>query len=256
MANIDVYAKKFINEGILAFRDANLTEDEQKEFQKRWGDHFKIYPNSIDDSVQQYTEDHEGMREKNVSGKDIMLGWHMEHLYFKNPIIVGFWNMHVFNTSKENGQTYFYDSRVLHDVIPVDWKDFLARCTIDSTNKLDALDKKYLSDVLVKHWYTNEPVLRICVNKFEDEQNVLKKIDGREPTQEEENEYNRIMAGIKDLLNSDTEHRIIHKWKKGDLVIPDMYVMIHAVTGGFKKDDRVFTGMWSFPEPYVNALDS
>lgn len=255
MNNIEVYAKQFIKDGLLVFRDANLTEDEQKDFQRKIGDYFKLYPNSSDESVQQYTEDHEGVRENNVSGKEIMLGWHMEHLYFENPIVMGFWNMHVFNTDKENGKTYFYDSRVLNKVIPVDWKEFLAECVIDPTTKLKPLDKAVLCKVAAKHWHTEEPVLRVCVNKFEKEIGVLKEFAGRTPTQEEENKYNKIMAGIKDILNNDLDNRIIHKWKKGDLVIPDMYVMIHAVTGGFEKDDRVFTGMWSFPEKYVNKLD-
>ena len=249
--NIEFYKKQFLQDGILAFRDANLTEAEQKEFQRRMGDCFKVFPNTQDYSVQQYTENHEGVFDESISGDEIMLGWHMEHLYFKNPIIMGFWNMQKFDTDKENGKTYFYDSRKLWNEIPVDWKEFLSKCTIDATSELDPLDKAYLTKVVDKHWYTDETVLRLSVNKDYDEVDVLKLFDGREPSDHEKAKYTSIMQDIIKMLNDSGNKKKIHKWKKGDLLIPDMYVMIHAVTGGFSPSDRSFTGMWSFPEKFT-----
>ena len=45
--------------------------------------------------------------------------------------------------------------------------------------------------------------------------------------------------------NNNLNIRIVHKWKQGDLVIPDMFVMYHALTGGFSSDEREFVGIWS-----------
>jgi hypothetical protein len=39
---------------------------------------------------------------------------------------------------------------------------------------------------------------------------------------------------------------MVHRWQQGDLIIPDMFKLAHAVTGGFKSEDREFRGIWAY----------
>jgi hypothetical protein len=49
-------------------------------------------------------------------------------------------------------------------------------------------------------------------------------------------------------IKNNTEIRIIHEWKEGDIVIPDLHRMIHTVAGGFKPSEREFIGIWGYSE--------
>lgn len=248
--NVNFYFEKFKKDGILVFRNAHLTIEQQEELQFKMAEGFGYYPN-IHALTGHYVEDHAMSMSKNAGPDDIMLDWHIEHVYLENPIVLGIWNMQVFNTDSENGKTYFYDSRTMYDKIPVEWKNFLAECIIDGSMGNDPSGKIKYTKPIVEHWIDKRPTIRIAVGRQGDNLETVKRIEGRAPTARDHRTYSEITAYIKDVLNNDTENRIVHKWQLGDLVIPDMFTMFHAVTGGFKKEDRVFTGMWSFTEKYI-----
>lgn len=247
--NIEFFAEKFRREGILVFRNANLSESDQRHVQELFGNYFGIYPNSENKLEQRYIEDHKAMEEFNTSKDEIMLAWHMEHLYFSNPILAGFWNMHTFKTSPENGKTFFYDSRKLYNKIPVDWKEFLHKCIIDASLHVNTLDTINHTPAICNHWLTNEPTLRVPVRKIDPDFHPLISFDGIPATSDQKDEYEKIITQMRALLVGDTSTIIEHKWHQGDLVISDIYCMIHAVAGGFNSEDRVFTGMWSYLRP-------
>ena len=52
-----------------------------------------------------------------------------------------------------------------------------------------------------------------------------------------------------DVIEKDESIRIVHDWKQGDLVLMDAFKLAHAVTGGFKPEDREFTGIWGYRDP-------
>jgi hypothetical protein len=76
-------------------------------------------------------------------------------------------------------------------------------------------------------------------NKYQ----LLSSFDGNNPTTEEHNIYNSIMRWIQNQLSENLDIRIVHKWKQGDLVVPDMYKMCHSVSGGFNSNERELKGM-------------
>jgi alpha-ketoglutarate-dependent taurine dioxygenase len=249
-ANSNFYFDRFKKDGILVFRNANLTIEQQEELQLKMADAFNYYPN-IHDLTGHYVEDHSMSIPKNAGPDEIMLDWHIEHVYLENPIVLGIWNMHVFNTDPENGKTYFYDSRILYDKLPVEWKEFLSSCIIDGATNSDPLGSVKYTKPIMPHWLDKRPTIRIAVGKQESSIDILKRVNDRPPTTKDHRMYSEITAKIKEILDNDTDNRIVHRWQVGDIVIPDMFTMVHSVTGGFKKEDRVFTGMWSFPDKYI-----
>ena len=249
-ANIGYFGDKFKNEGLLVFRNANLSESDQRRVQEIFGDYFGIYPNSQESFDQLYIENHDAIREINSSGDELMLGWHMEHLYMSNPIVIGFWNMYKFLADPNTGKTFFYDSRTLYKLIPDDWKDFLALCVIDTSGNVNVLNDINHTLPIVEHWLTKEPTLRIPLYKIDPDFHPLVSFAGSPASSEQKDEYEKITLGIKSLLLGDTFRTFTHKWKQGDLVIVDIHCMLHAVSGGFDPSEREFRGMWSYPQKY------
>lgn len=250
--NLEQYTHDILNDGILVLRGAHLSRDDQRFLQRKIGDYLKIFPNSQYELISEYTEDHKARQEFNVSTDEIMLPWHMEHLYFINPIVLGFWNMEVFTVDSEIGQTFFYDSRKLYSRLPQDWQEFLSKCVINVGDRMNLLSKISPMPAIAPHWSSGEPVVRIPIGRPYHAPDVLQEFDGRAASDLEKDKYVHIVRQIKDIVDNDEDNRIIHKWQEGDLVISDIFVMIHAVTGGFKPHERIFTGMWSFKENLAN----
>lgn len=244
--NVDKYAKILAGNGIIAFRNANLSEEDQITVQKIFGSYFNIYPNLSGGRSYQYMEDHESRSEFNVSPDQLILNWHMEHIHFSNPVVLGFWNMHEFTANPGSGNTLFYDSRKLYNSIPQEWTEFLSQCTLDTFFNLEYDINRSYTPAISKHWITGENVIRVPLNTPPKDHMVLLSFGGRTPTDEEYKKYDEIVAELKNIVHNDTSIRIEHMWQQGDLVIPDMYVMYHAVLGGFKSNQRRFRGIWSF----------
>jgi alpha-ketoglutarate-dependent taurine dioxygenase len=252
--NIKYFGDKFKEDGILVFRNANLNEADQRRVQEIFGDYFGIFPNSQESFDQLYIENHTALLENNVSGDQLMLGWHMEHLYMSNPIVVGFWNMYKFLADSNTGKTFFYDSRTLYKLIPDDWKDFLASCVIDASLNVNVLDDTNHTSAISRHWLTNDYMIRIPLHDIGDDPNPLVYFAGLPASNEQKDQYEEITKGIKELLLGDTFRTFEHKWKQGDLVIVDIHSMLHAVSGGFDPADREFRGMWSYAEKFIKPI--
>lgn len=43
---------------------------------------------------------------------------------------------------------------------------------------------------------------------------------------------------------------MVHQWQKGDLLIPDLFKLAHAVTGGFVQNQRQLDGMFAKANPW------
>jgi alpha-ketoglutarate-dependent taurine dioxygenase len=246
--NAALYREKFLTDKILAFRGANLSYEEQEDLTRALGDILSMYPNSTEGAIHRYVEDHsKNMIIQNSTGDDLVLNWHVEHTYFKNPIVAGTWNNLIFTTDTNNGKTYFYDTVELFKHLPEDWKDFLSKC-IGYAYDYNHRNEMNECCVLYPHWLTNETLLRHPLERLEEGWHRLKYFEGRTPTAEESKKYLEIVTWIKNKIETDEDNRIVHKWQQGDVIIPDLLRLAHAVTGGFDPAERKFTGLWSYQQ--------
>jgi alpha-ketoglutarate-dependent taurine dioxygenase len=251
--NFKIYKTKFLKDSVLAFRGANLSLEEQRIFHYELGKLLSWeYQKESDPGLSEYTENHAHNKKINTAGKDdIMLSWHIEHIYYKNPIVGATWNMQTFNIDSDNGKTYFVDTAKIYKDMPSDWQKFLLKCK----TSIGVSEKKNIfaeCDVVKPHWITGDQTLRTLFKEHINPKGIpgtLLKFDGKTPTEDEKNFFNTIIhwASLEVLKNED--RRIVHKWQKGDLLVPDMFKLAHAVTGGFDSKDRQFTGIWGFQYP-------
>lgn len=244
--NIDFYYNEFVKNSIIVFRNANLSFDNHLKLQKILGDRFGWFPNSNSGSESRYVENHAPNQLLNEHNKDtVVLDWHIEHPFFTNPIVGALWNMYIFNTDENNGKTYFVDTRLIYKLLPEDWKEFLNK-SIANTYSYNHTQSMHQCKVVTPHWITGEPVIRMQLHRIENGWHDLYQFDGRSPTQEEKDKFIEIATWVMNEIINNEDIRIVHKWKQGDIVVPDLYCLAHAITGGFSPKDREFTGLWSY----------
>lgn len=240
--NFDYYKEIFLKDGLLFFKDANLSFEDQQIIHKGLQQKFNCieYKNK-------YVENH-GSYDKvpqNYKPDEIMLDWHVEHPYYIVPIGFATWRMYNFKTDPENGKTYFVDTENLFNMLPKDWQEFLKTCT--ESNSLEAVgNTKNEHNSIGYHWINKNPVIRTAWVKDTTANVKLKLVNGNVPTETEIEHYKNIIEFIRKEVSTNLDIRIVHKWSEGDLLVPDMYKMCHSVTGGFDPKDREFSGMWGY----------
>jgi alpha-ketoglutarate-dependent taurine dioxygenase len=148
------------------------------------------------------------------------------------------------NTIDGAGKTYFVDTSKVYELLDDDAKNFLSNCIL----KID-LDKQNLPlveepkyNIVLPHWLTNKPVIRMSLSRWVDDE--IFSINGNDPTEKDYEMFRQSALKVIDLIENDESIRIVHDWKQGDLVLMDAFKLAHAVTGGFKPEDREFTGIW------------
>ena len=248
MDNIDSYKEKFIQDSVIVFRNANLSFDEQLTLHKSIGEAFGW--NTHREEGSHYRENHSHNPNVGVSTtEEIMLTWHVEHFYYSNPIVAGTWNMFHLNAVEGAGKTYFVDTSKVYEMLDEDMKNFLNRCILKTKTQKEfwpfASETKY--NTVLPHWLTKKPVIRISLSRWVDDE--IFSIDGNIPTEKDYEMFRRSALRVIDLIETDESIRIVHNWKQGDLVLMDGFKLAHAVTGGFKPEDREFTGIWGYRDP-------
>jgi alpha-ketoglutarate-dependent taurine dioxygenase len=251
--NIELYKQKFLEDSIIVFRNANLTQEQQSSFHAELGELFNYNVIKINnDQTDNYIENHSLRESIETAGtNDILLPWHIEHLYYSNPIVISTWNMTKFTTDTENGKTYFIDSEKAYNEMPEDWKNFLSLCKINNPNPDTDQSIDDFSPI-VNHWISGNPLIRLAPRNNLGSGSTLKSVDNREATQTEKDLFEEIFMWFGNYVYSNQEDRIVHKWQQGDLLIVDIFKMNHAVTGGFDPADREFIGMWGYKDPINN----
>ena len=244
--NIDFYYDKFIKDTILVFRNANLTNEEHLELQQVLGDRFGWFPNTTSGIESRYFENHAPNGHLTEENKDVVvLDWHVEHPFFTNPIVGALWNMFTFNIDEDRGKTYFVDTRTIYKMLPDDWQNFLNKCVANAYS-YNHTNSMHQTKVIAPHWINKDPVIRMQLHRIEIGWHDLHSFDGRTPTADEQSQFIKIGNWIINEIINNEEVRIVHKWHQGDVVIPDLYCLAHAITGGFNPKDRHFTGLWSY----------
>jgi alpha-ketoglutarate-dependent taurine dioxygenase len=244
LKNINKYKEKFLEDSVILFRNANLNYENQSFFHSELAKILN-YHIGIDNEkkAQKYVEDHSKSNLiRSAKQNDILLDWHIEHVEYKNPIVISTWNMIKFKTDSENGKTYFIDSQKAYEQMPEDWKIFLNSCkAIHPESNLWDTDKVY--PVIHNHWITGKPVIRTVI-RHTDYMNQLVSVNDKDPTDNEKKLFEKISLWFLDYVYNNKENRIVQKWQEGDLLIVDIFKLAHAVTGGFDSKDREFIGMW------------
>lgn len=243
--NVSFYKNKFIDNGVLVFRNANLSHEDHIKLHDILGGSLGSHREEY--SPKGYLEDHSRVSDQfkqEIGNDDVILTWHIEHPHYVNPIVLGSWNMYLFTADENSGKTYFVDTQNLFNNMPDSFKEFAKKCTL--INPVGVTQGIFPEHPLVgHHWISNELVLRIShLYETGNDYQELWRFDNKVPTQEEKNTYQVMMRWIQEQISSNMDIRIVHKWKQGDIVVADMYKMCHAVTGGFKSESRKFTGIW------------
>jgi alpha-ketoglutarate-dependent taurine dioxygenase len=251
--NIQRYTDIFKKEGLIVFRDANLTYKEQEEIQTIFGEVLGYYPNKMTDQFDRYEENHSRLSDLKEIAKDKnIIKWHIENTWYDNPIVASVWNMLIFELDKDCGTTWFVDIIPIIKSLSDDDLDFLYKCKIQTfdyrtnltiTNRIFSNGKKLISNFFQKHWITGEDVPRIAIGL---KNNQLYLVDGSSPTDAEIQRYQKITDYIVNEITNNTNRQIVHQWKKGDILIPDLHKMVHTVKGGIDPEKRKFTGLWAY----------
>lgn len=247
LKNIDVVAKNFKESSIVCIRGIHATKAEQLEITKSLGDIFGWAPNSKSDFHQEYTENHS--RNPSVAasaGDEVILNWHLEHPDYDKyaPLVAGVWNMQKFTCSPDVGMTYFMDTRDVYEGLFSEVeKSFLRKAEATWVEPYsEGKEFTNTAKVITRHWLDDREQIRLemlySVNLF--------KFDGQDPTADQEAFFQELVSRFITEVNTNTDLRIVQNWQEGDIVVPDLYAMAHAVTGGFSPEEREFTGYWCY----------
>lgn len=233
---------------IVGIRGLRLSEEEQLQLARDLGDIAGWYPNNSESFNHKYVENHSSNNSINNSDNDqIILDWHLERVDYDDyiPIIAGVWNMRIFKSNKESGKTYFIDSRkIFNKIYSNDEKNFLRLCKATWTEKNNNSTYENYVDIVQKHWLSGEEQIRISLHHLSDTELYL--LDKNPPSSEEKIKFLELIKRFKAEVDNNEELRIVHKWEEGDILLPDLFCLAHAVTGGFDSKDREFTGFWCY----------
>lgn len=260
--NIDFYRDIFIKDSIICFRGSKISFEEQDDLLRVLGENFGWKPSGV------YTENHERIPVK-CSKEEYLLTWHVEHAYYDNPICGAIWNMHTFKEDPKNGRTSFYPMNKMFYELKAGWRDLALNAyikVIEDKKSGQNINEYYCKGewndgdeyittrpIAVEHFMTKEPVLRIgnLGNKPDryKHTHMLDNVAGRAPTQREQemyfNMHNYVADKINTLIDQTSDSHIVHEWREGDVLIPDLFNMAHSVLGGFDSEKRIFRGVWS-----------
>lgn len=261
LENIEEYKNKLISDSVICFRNANLTEAEHFDFGRKVGRAIGWYHA---DETSKYIENHERKSDIVSGPDDIIVEWHIEHTYYTNPIVASTWNMYNFKTDNNNGKTYFVDTGLVFDMLTEQEQQFLLDSIITEPDfiKDSQMQSGYLSastnlsdqhPIIDKHWLTNKPIIRFMILP---EPHIVPLVSykNESPSQESLDYFHSLIRKIEKIIMENEDIRIVHKWQQGDLVIPDLFKLAHAVTGGFKPEDREFRGIWGHQSPTIHEV--
>jgi len=258
------YKDIFVEDGLIAFRNAFISFDDQKRLMDGLGEKlgWKL--------ANPYNEDHKTLDKK--TNDHCILNWHVEHAYWDNPICAASWNMHTFKEEdSKNGRTLFYPMDKYFDNLSEEDKEFALSAYIKVYHRPDEghglsefvnphknweLGEEWVASrpIAVDHFITGKKTYRIANLGVQPnhlgEVNCLDNINGKAPNEKQIRMYAKQTMETKHkvakVLASETDDIcLIHEWQEGDLLIPDLFKMAHSITGGFDSEKRKFIGFWA-----------
>jgi alpha-ketoglutarate-dependent taurine dioxygenase len=264
-SNPDKYKELYLRDKIIVFRNANLNKEQQTELMEFFGDILGWYPNSTNNRPSDYIEDHhKHMVGGRYAGKDeLMLNWHTEHVQNEEDSFYGAtWRMEKFECPEDSGHTYFVDMTKMFNDLSIEDQEFIEKCisevtvsesTYDAEGKQTIKESKKTFKAVGLHPITGEKTLRIFLGSPIPTATRLSKFDGRDPNQDEQRKHMEILnKACKDVWYN-LEIRMVHKWQQGDLAVPDLYKLAHAVSGGFTENQRTLSGQFGKANPWFRG---
>jgi alpha-ketoglutarate-dependent taurine dioxygenase len=254
--NLDAVLEKFKSDAIVGIRGLRLSESEQLQLVRDLGDIIGWFPNNSEKFNHKYIENHSSnWLVPDSTGDQVILGWHLEHVDYDDyiPIVAGVWNMQNFKGSSDNGKTYFMDARKVYELVtPEEDREFLkkSRAMWNEEYEKDVYTTCYV-DAIQNHWLSKEPQIRLELTHIDEAE--LYEFDGNTPTEEEKAKFREVALKFNDQVYNNEDLRIVHRWEEGDILIPDLFALAHAVTGGFKSEEREFTGFWCYSSSPTSA---
>jgi len=264
------YKDIFVKDGIIPFRNAFISFEEQKRLFVGLGEKIGWHVSTP------YDEDHRRIEKKTYD--HCVLTWHVEHSYWQNPVSAASWYMHTFKEKNpKNGRTLFYPMDKYFDNLSEEEKEFSLSAYIKLIHDPDrghnlyefidpsknwSVGEEYVTKrpIAIDHFVSGKKVYRIAnlgvLPDHFDSIHFLDNVNGEKPTKDQEKAYARqtLQAKQKVAKNfaSETDDIcLIHEWQEGDMLIPDLFKMAHSITGGFQSANREFHGIWANQFPWA-----
>lgn len=247
--NLNHYVDRFLAGEVIAFRGANCSQEEQEDLMKLLGDRLGWWPNSINHYEPMYYETHhQNMNDVTRYKKNsIMLEWHLEHVGNVHESYVGAcWCMNLFKCDPLSGKTLFVDVIKIYESMSIEDQEFLASAEVKLIPK-DPLAATRTAPFCEKHWILGSNVVRPVFNGSHDTELFL--VAGKTPTELEKIRFKNLFDYIVSEVTSNKNIRLEHRWVEGDMLLLDVFRLAHAVTGGFKENERKLDGIFGILRP-------
>jgi alpha-ketoglutarate-dependent taurine dioxygenase len=257
LLNLETYIDKFSRDAIVIFRGTAISREQQLILMRLFGDVVGWFPNSRSSikDVWSYEENHsftmELYNKYDKTKDDIFLPWHLEHIGHKNPAIGASWNMEKFVCEQGLGNTLFSNISDVYDTFTQEEKTFLKQCQVAAfygfaDDELHPQKEPVIYNAVQFCEHSGRNALRLSPMFF-NETNMfsLYRFDDRVPTEEQNRTFWELATRFTECVYDNKDVQQVHVWQQHDLVIVDLFLMAHAVLGGFMSSDRFFYGLWA-----------
>ncbi len=250
------YIELFKKQAIVVFRGFKFSREQQVEIMRIFGDNVNWYPNSTIPFEQfwSYEENHsrtmDELDKHGIPKDELFIPWHLEHMGHRNPAIGAAWNMEKCSCDVDRGNTLFVNISDVYDLFSEEETLFLKKCKVAAFYTWDDLETReqtepVLHDAVEMHKTSGRYAPRLnAIFKYDRESFYLHSFDNREPSNEENLKFKKLCMEFTKNIQKNEDLQQVHMWKENDLVIVDLFLMAHAVLGGFKSSERSFYGLW------------
>tara|TARA_B110000503_G_scaffold126126_1_gene194412 strand:- start:963 stop:1829 length:867 start_codon:yes stop_codon:yes gene_type:complete len=264
--SLDIIIDAFKSKGLLVIKGHRFSQDEQIALTEAMGDvldwNFHTGTADITDDASSprsaiYPGGHSDQENRDYStqGKDdYVLDWHIEQVFYVDPILAGVWNMTLFTADRGNGNTRFVDSTVLYSMLSTDDQEFLDQAVVKWEKPMGSGTGPFYTKVVDIHPVTSDKTLRVETDHGCYVMPHLVQWAGSEPTAEQVSRYDKLWEWLKSQLNTNEDIRHVQEWQEADLLVVDLFRMYHSVMGGFKFGERQFTGIGVRPRNATSEL--
>lgn len=246
--NLPEIIESFKNFGLVLIKGHTFSKEDHTKLTQLLGDVFGWNISSLSTEkeldVRYRTDGGQSIeinRDYNVEKDEYFLDWHIEQIYFISPPLAGLWHMTKLICPYGSGNTRFADSNEIFNLLDKDDQEFLKKLIILWDKPANSEVGPFYNKAVDKHPISEIPIIRIETDNGCYVLPTVYSVNGKSPTQEEENRFQSIFSRIKSELYDNEKIRYEQKWQEGDFLIVDFFRMYHAVMGGFRYKERTMS---------------
>ena len=251
------HIEMFKKQAIVIFRGFKFSREQQLVVTRLFGDDANWYPNSTIPFAQFWPYEENHSRTMNAWDKhgvpkdELFLPWHIEHMGHRNPAIGATWNMEKFSCDSDKGNTLFVNISDVYDLFNEEEASFLRNCKIAAFHSWDKPDigkqkEPTLHDAVEMYETSGRYALRLsALFKYDRNSFYLHSFENREPSDEDNLRFQELCWKFTKNVQENEDLQQFHAWQENDLVVVDLFLMAHAVLGGFESSERSFYGLWA-----------